>query len=170
MLVGLVGYPRTGKDALAERLVRDHGFQRLAFGDAVKNALLQIDPFYRGSLEFLETCKAQNAHETREKLQNVGQFIREMNPSYWVDWVKARLEVMAPGSKVVITDIRYPNEFHMVQEFSGTIVGINRPGCQAVNDHVSERNTGDLLLVADHSLINDGPLDTLVTDLLEVLP
>jgi len=49
----------------------------------------------------------------------------------------------------------------------GVIIGIDRPNYGAVNDHVSERNTGDLMLDADVILVNDSTPEALIAELLE---
>lgn len=44
IVVGLEGHKRSGKDALASRLVERHGFTRVAFADPIRDVLLGVDP------------------------------------------------------------------------------------------------------------------------------
>jgi hypothetical protein len=46
-LIGLHGFPRSGKDTAAEVLTRDHGYTRIALADPIRNGLLALDPWVR---------------------------------------------------------------------------------------------------------------------------
>jgi len=127
-VIGLVGYPRTGKDAIAQKLVEDHGFVRLAFGDSVKRLLLATDPSYNDNIDVLEKRKANGTYETREKIQNLGQVLRNFDEDFWVNTVREEFMDLPDDSSVIITDIRYQNEFHFVKDVGGEVVGIERPG------------------------------------------
>jgi dephospho-CoA kinase len=43
-VIGLTGYAQTGKDTVGEILVRDHGFKRVAFADAVRECVYALNP------------------------------------------------------------------------------------------------------------------------------
>ena len=154
--LGFVGYPGTGKDAIAQELVLNHGYERVAFGDAVKDMLLSIDPAYQRDLRVLEYFKRRDLEYTREKLQNLGQWMRDLDENFWV----RRVEEIGIPQKAVFTDLRYPNELDYVQRnCGGLIFGINRTGQGPVNDHTSEQNTTTLLTYADHQIQNDTTIE-----------
>jgi hypothetical protein len=165
-VIGLVGYPRTGKDAIAQKLVEDHGFVRLAFGDSVKRLLLAIDPSYNDNLDVLEKRKASGIYETREKLQNLGQVLRNFREDFWVDTLRKEFMELPEEASVIITDIRYQNEFHFVKDVGGEVVGIERPGYGPVNAHESEVNTGVLLEHAGRTITNGSTIQQAVDALL----
>lgn len=151
-IIGLVGYPNTGKDTIAESLNEQWGYERVAFGDAVKELLLQLDPEYLKSHGILERYKREGLSYTREKLQNLGQFMRDVDNDYWVDKVYER----GVPKNAVFTDIRYANELAFVQRnFGGVIFGVTREGTGPVNNHTSERNTTELLTLVDYTITND---------------
>ena len=164
--IGLVGFPRSGKDAAAKHLAEHHGYTRIAFGDGVKSLLLAIDPIYKDSLEFLEICKNSKIKDTREKLQNLGEVLRKYDPDFWVKTALEKIEALPEGASVVVTDVRYQNEFDLVKQLGGELVGIKRPGHGAVNDHVSEQNTATLLQSADRIVYNDGTIQMLAQSVL----
>jgi hypothetical protein len=152
-IIGLVGYPGTGKDTIAVALRQRFGYERVAFGDAVKNLLLMLDPFYQNSLWLLERHKRDAAHHTRERLQNLGQFMRTVDRDYWINCVNDS----GVPSDAVFTDIRYDNELaYVCRNFGGVIFGVTREGTGPVNNHMSERNTTDLLRAVDYTITNDG--------------
>jgi hypothetical protein len=165
-VIGLVGYPRTGKDAIAQKLVEDHGFVRLAFGDSVKRLLLAIDPSYNDNLDVLEKRKASGIYDTREKLQNLGQVLRNFREDFWVDTLRKEFMELPEEASVIITDIRYQNEFHFVKDVGGEVVGIERPGYGPVNAHESEVNTGVLLEHAGRTITNGSTIQQAVDALL----
>jgi len=155
-LVGLVGYPGSGKDALAAELCRWASYTRYAFGDAVKSLLLATDKTYGDSLERLEDWKRKGLHETREKLQNLGQRLRDYDEDFWIRSMPAVL-----ADRSLITDIRYPNELAWIKERGGTVVAIHREGYGPVNSHISERNTGLLIESSDLTLHNNATIEEL---------
>lgn len=174
-VVGLIGYPSSGKDMVAQMLVEQHGFTRVAFGDAIKDMMLLLDDRYEGSRARLEYHKALGETDplrTRTRLQELGEFARGVYPRFWVD---AAARVVPLDGPVVFSDIRYPNELQWVRDDpdlpgargDGVIIGIDRPNYGAINDHVSERNTGDLMLDADAILVNDSTPEALIAELLE---
>ena len=44
MIIGLSGYARSGKDAVAQVLVSEFGFKRVAFADPIRDLLYEMDP------------------------------------------------------------------------------------------------------------------------------
>jgi dephospho-CoA kinase len=48
MIIGLTGYARTGKDTVASVLVKDFGFERIAFADPIRELLYELNPKVNG--------------------------------------------------------------------------------------------------------------------------
>jgi hypothetical protein len=44
MIIGLSGYARSGKDTVAELLVLNYGFKRMAFADGIRESLIALNP------------------------------------------------------------------------------------------------------------------------------
>lgn len=165
-IIAFVGYPRSGKDAAADYLVQHHGYTRVAFGDGVKTLLMATDPRYSDNLEYLERCKIEGTYSTRERLQNLGEVLRKFDPDFWVKTAMQKIKSLPEDAKVIITDIRYQNEFHLVKDMGGEVIGIKRPGYGAVNDHVSEQNTATILEHADRLVSNDDTIALLAQRIL----
>ena len=155
-LIGLVGYSGSGKDSVAEELCRWGGYTRYAFADSLKALLLATDRTFGDSLERLEDWKRRGLHETREKLQRLGQTLRDYDEDFWVKSMPATL-----ADKAIITDIRYDNELDWVKKRGGIVVAVHRPGYGPVNDHKSETNTTRLLELADTTVTNNGTIEEL---------
>lgn len=152
VIVGLMGKKRSGKDTFAARLVEYHGFTRLAFADALKNALIDTDPMLDtigfSSLRLSELVeiagweRAKESPEVRRLLQNFGVAVRNhVGESSWVRAVhRQAVQIAGP---VVVTDVRFPNEADWVLGQQGSLVRILRAGQVHDDDHESETAVDD---------------------------
>lgn len=110
--VAICGKIRSGKDTVGDYLVSKHGFKRYAFGDGIKEVIRLIFP------DEMEQGKP------RKLLQDLGQKMREIDPDVWVDHVVRKVE--ADGAKrIVITDLRQPNEYEALRNAGFYIIKLN---------------------------------------------
>jgi hypothetical protein len=58
--------------------------------------------------------------------------------------------------KVVLTDVRYPNEYRAIKNREGIIIRIVKPGIGAVNGHSSETALDNFAF--DATIVNDGSI------------
>jgi hypothetical protein len=171
--IALTGLARAGKDSVAARLVEHHGYVRVAFADKLKEAALRTDPI-------IDTAPGLYTHErrlsavvaavgwerakdeypeVRRYLQEYGQTVREIRPTFWIEAAMADVRAAwAAGKPVVFTDVRYTNEADALTAAGFDIVRVTRPG-QTPGDHVSERQMLDY--PADREIVNGGTLDDL---------
>jgi hypothetical protein len=174
LLVGLCGYAGSGKDEAAKGLVAD-GWERVALADAVREAMLALDPIIgrwhpdtpvqaqvSGRLSALlhspDDWSDLKLHpEVRAFLQRLGtEAGRDIHgQDCWVNI--ARRKILATTSDVVVTDIRFANEAAMIRDLGGVLIRVERPGVGPVNEHVSEV----MPFEADHTLLNDGSIEQL---------
>ncbi len=146
-LVALHGFARAGKDTAARGLIEADGFTRVAFADAIREALYQANPYVpsllgvthlRDLVDEYGWEQAKADAEVRRLLQEVGQAMRDVAGEDV--WLRAALkrarEVDGP---VVFTDTRYPNEAQAVRALGGIVLRIDRPGVGPVNGHVSDQ-------------------------------
>jgi hypothetical protein len=173
MLIGLSGYARTGKDTVADILVKEHGFTKIGFSDPLYEMALRLDPLIETSFWLsddghlpLSKVVAQHGWETakdeypevRRILQALGTDAgREvLGENVWVDALLRRVE---PEGRYVIRDMRFPNEFYAVENEGGATVRIERPGYGPTNGHISETALDDFLF--GFTLCNDGTINKL---------
>jgi hypothetical protein len=167
LLLGLSGFAGSGKDTVGEIIVAHHGYVRYAFGDALKQMLYAINPLtqtYRGVTRlapFVDDVgwdRAKQEPDVRELLQRTGtEGGREvLGPMIWVNEVRRHLP---EHSHVVITDVRFRSEAEMIVQEGGYVWRIERPGCDAPNDHASEHDLDDWDF--DRYVANDGTLEDL---------
>jgi hypothetical protein len=144
-IIGIAGYAGSGKSTVAELLIREHGFERLKFADGLKDMLRALglsDGWIEGDLK--ETPSPLFlGHTPRHAMQTLGtewgrQCIGEdFWVNYWTMRVKGRL-ASSMTSKIVVDDVRYPNELAAVQRFSGRLWWVSRPGVRPSSMHSSE--------------------------------
>jgi hypothetical protein len=167
MIIGLSGYAQSGKNTVADILVDNHGFIQLAFADAIRAFVYEINPMVAcsptGYLQDLVNLKgwdeAKQEPQVRKLLQSTGLAGRNMIDEYlWVALTLSQIKDPQDG-RYVITDVRFPNEAAALSSQGGQLWRIERPGVEAVNDHVSE--TALDAWVFDETIINDGTIEDL---------
>lgn len=173
--IALMGPARSGKDATASYLVSTYGYARVAFADPLKAMALRADPWLPdtpnsigGRLSALVSLHGwehvKDRHdEARRILQTLGQAQRELDEDYWLRLALEKVTFQRRhGNPVVITDCRYPNEYHELRTNGFQMVRLHREGASAggaAADHSSE--TALSRYHADVDIYNDGSLDDL---------
>jgi adenosyl cobinamide kinase/adenosyl cobinamide phosphate guanylyltransferase len=164
MIIGLSGYARSGKDTVAQYLVENYGYERIAFADPIKNLLLEMNPilYNGGRLSSLvrdygwDVAKANS--EVRRLLQSLGLGARTvLNEDIWVS--NAMLNMMDITKNYVVTDVRFKNEAEMIKSLYGEVWRVKRIGVDAVNSHVSESELDGWKF--DQIIANAGTIDEL---------
>lgn len=151
MLIAMSGLKGAGKDTAANVLVKEYGFTRIAFADAVREMALTIDPFvptkvgnfYR--LSYLVKMYGwdqikREFPEVRRLLQVIGTESGRMllGENVWVDLLAKRFpDIADENSRYVITDCRFDNEVEFVRNNGGILIWIERPGLES-DGHASE--------------------------------
>lgn len=170
MIIGLSGYARSGKDTVADYLVQNYGFTRMAFADPMKEALRRLNPLitFEGVAGIglawaveksgWEVVKDESP-EVRGLLQRMGTEVgRNMfGEDFWVDYAIGQ---SWKNENVVFSDVRFRNEAAAIQKNWGENWRINRPGTLAANAHISETEL-DNYKGFDEVLENSGSLEEL---------
>ena len=138
MLIGLCGYIGSGKNAVAEMLVKNHGYEQDSFAKSLKDAVSAVFGWPRELLE----GNAPHSREWREApdtwwteqlempvsprlaLQVIGTevFRGKYHNNIWV----ASLLRRVGDRKVVVSDVRFPNEIKLIQEYGGKVIWVKR--------------------------------------------
>lgn len=166
MIIGLSGYAQSGKDTVAQILVDNYGYTRVAFADKIREFLYEVNPMvgcspsgYLKDLVDLEGWeKAKQQPQVRRLLQDLGVGARKVFGEEF--WVKQALSEHRPWEKIVVTDVRFTNEADYVKGFpKSQLWRIKRNGVQAVNAHVSETEMDGYFV--DQIFTNNGTLEDL---------
>lgn len=164
-LVGVCGAIGAGKDTVAAALVAQLGFQRIAFADALKETCFDVfGPLGAERQDFFGTQEEKAAPIAclgnvtgRRILEVVGsEGFRAVVPSVWVDLALVR----ARGrSRVVIPDVRFPNEVEAIRAEGGVVWRVVRVGGpETKTGHASDvaldAYAADAILVARSGDVN----------------
>jgi hypothetical protein len=183
-IIGLVGYIGSGKGTVGDILVRDHGYYKFAFADALKDAVSIIFTWPRGLLE--GDSNASRAFRERVDVFWSDKLGYEVTPRLILQkmgteacrhgiadniWIAALEKRMQGYDNVVISDCRFPNEIDFIRSAGGVIIRVKRgddPSPEELSKmHISE--TAWNSYEPDRTIYNDKDIDGLkscVSDLL----
>lgn len=169
MLIGLSGYAQSGKDTVASILVDKYSFKRISFADAIRNALLTLNPKIDSITHLSDLVDdygwdvAKQNSEVRRLMQVFGS---EVGRKMWSDtfWIDQAFKHITDGVHIfngnfVFADVRFPNEAEAIKNKDGKIWRVNRHNFSAVNSHISERAMDNWMF--DDVIYNDGTLEEL---------
>ena len=152
-IVGVSGWARSGKDTIADHLVKDHGYTKFSFATPMREALYRLNP--KITVNELQSTPArigvdvygweglkERSPDVRGLLQRLGTEVgREMfGEDFWVNYA---LNSIPDGTKAVIADVRYPNEADAIKKLGGKVFRVRRNGVVAANEHASESALND---------------------------
>lgn len=152
-IIGLSGWARTGKDTVAEHLVENYGFKRMAFADPMREALLRLNPIVglEANVSAVRVAdvieeygwdgykESPDGKEMRELMQRIGTEVgRQMlGENIWIDYA---MKSIGEDDKVVFADVRFQNEAKAIAAYGGRVIRLERDGVGPANDHVSEHD------------------------------
>lgn len=164
MIIGISGKLRSGKSTLTSYLA-EYGFEELLFAGGLKDmicTLLGVDRTTLESQEFKETEIPWVGTTPRKLMQTLGtEWGRTINPNLWVNHT---LNQARHFPKVVISDVRFPNELQALHDINAITVRIVRDIDRSGEEHTHPSETA--LDHVDNRLFdvvidNNGSLDDL---------
>lgn len=176
-LIGLGGRLASGKDEVADELVRNHGYVKVGMSDVLHQAMLALDPIvspssstsglvqvrrYSEWVDAVGYVEAKKNYEVRRLLQNLGTEVGRnmLGRDVWVNAMENQLELLREqGKDVILTGVRYPNEVEMVAALGGRLIWVDRPGFEGSGTHASENSVSAEDFA--ETLDNDGSLEDL---------
>lgn len=167
-IIGFTGFKGAGKDSAAKALI-SAGYENVKFAGALKamfRALLHYvgtpsgvaEDMIEGSLKEAP-CQLLCGKTPREFMQLLGtEFGRNLIGEDF--WVRAAMQRASGFDRVVITDVRFPNEASAIFEADGEVYHVR--GQDVANEfsaHASEQYIDDLEVTG--YIHNDGTLEDL---------
>lgn len=175
-LIGVTGKKYHGKDTIANYLVSKYGFTKISFADTLKKSMKEIFSF---SDEQLWGNKKEEIDpfwniSPREILQYVGTELFRCNFGNKYPTIRDRIWIMALDkkiknlnengiTKIVIADVRFPNEVEFIRQHNGIILKVVRNLSTKNNDcHISENNID---LINEDVLLSNNIIEKLYDDI-----
>lgn len=137
-VLGICGHAGAGKDMAADYLVKHFGFVRMALADPIKEIAFN---YFGVDYEILR--RSDKPEKVRWLLQQLGTEIgRTYDPEIWTKTLCNRITA-SPEKRIVITDVRFPNEAEtLVTGLGADLILIRRPNNPntgaAMMQHASE--------------------------------
>ena len=169
-VIGLVGYPASGKDTAALYFSQEHKFIHVSTGDMIR-----------------EYIKENNLGEaTRELLQKVGNELRSQYGSGFL--AQEAIQKNSEKEKIIVSGVRTVGEASEIKKLGGIIIAIdvsqkvrferaqargsardNRDfeAFKAVEDREAQntdpnvQNVSAVINMADHKILNEGTVEEL---------
>lgn len=152
-LIGVTGKAGSGKDTVAEYLVREYGFERYGFADPIKQGLCAA--FGLMPFDFADRARKEQPIERlggkspRQLAQWFGtEFGRNMIcEDIWIRMAQFRYDALVDMVRntfgpapvgMVVSDVRFENEAAWIRKTGGAVWHVVRPVIESVAAHVSE--------------------------------
>lgn len=155
-LIGICGPAGAGKSTAAHYLCRKHDYVRTRFAEPVKDMLRAMGLTERhvdGDLK-QASCDLLGGKSPREAMQTLGtEWGRDlMHPDLWTRlWLHRCQPLFDEWRRVVVDDVRFPNEAATISRLGGKIIRMEPPRAETAA-HISERYD----LPADVLIYNEG--------------
>ena len=175
MIIGVVGPKGAGKDTIADYLVANHGFTKLAFADPVKKVcevMFALDPVYFHCPRLKEEVVTAWGYSPRQMMQIVGtDMVRsQMGDKFWIQHFQVRLQALGPDAKVVVSDVRFANEADFIQSLPDSFLLRVTNGSVGTDPHVSETEQCSIRAnYVIHNDMNEGGLNKLYKECDDVI-
>lgn len=166
-IIGIVGPIGSGKSCVGEYLVDKYNFKEYSFADALKKSICSLYGINKRLLYGTQNDKELHIPywdtNGRKLCQTIGTLFREnIDTDFWIR--RMHLDILNNyDDKIVITDIRYPNEFEYVKNnLNGLIIFINRENINYQNyNHESEKyfefikNNKEIIKIDNNGSLDD---------------
>lgn len=167
ILIGLAGRAGAGKDTAAHYLTQCHGFVQAAFADVINDmAAVLLEAFgedyaalHERHLKEQPLRRIPGLPSARQIKQQLGDFGRSWASDFWVRALAQQLgmdkmpESSPVHDRIVISDVRFPNEAAWIASHGGLLLRLRRPQAEPVSAHGSEDHVDGLPVCME--IVND---------------
>lgn len=159
MLIGVLGFIGSGKGTVGD-ILEKHGFQKVSFASKLKDIaattfnwpreLLEGDTeasrLFREKEDSYWSQKLNRSFSPRIALQYLGTevFRDNFNTDFWIHCLEKQIKSELPEKKFVVTDVRFPNEIHWMNDNNGLLIEVRRGTKPHWFDIAAKANRGDV--------------------------
>lgn len=170
-LIGLTGYAGSGKDTVADIIVQDYGFVKMAFADPLREMLLVLNPMISPTVYLRQIVERHGWRWAKQRFPEVRRLMQVFGTDVVRNlimqdfWVKKLEERINQNSLVVVSDVRFPDEADLLLGRGGVMIRVEREGVNKLN-HISEEIDG---ISCDAVINNDQSFEHLRKTIGEIL-
>lgn len=188
MIIAFSGRARSGKTTLANEVIK-YGYIKISYADKLKKLLSQIYGWAIETLsdtkkkeellpepvvwneetaktlaKLINTTKKLNSNYVlfltrRDAMQYVGtQVLREYDSNFHVKELKKQIQ---SNINYVLDDVRFDNEYKLLQSLNATCIFVTRPYYKSYSNHDSEVCLNRLMF--DYNILNDGNIKVFIS-------
>ena len=163
IIIGIVGRIGSGKTTVSGHLCEKYAFKKYSIAEPLKKIGLILGFTEKELYVDKTTVNADFGVTGREFLQKFGtEICRELLPtiipgmeSIWIRLLKKYFRGKSDKARIIIDDVRFPDELEALKEFGAVIIELKRgEEDTSENRHASEFNIEG----ADHVIENNGCL------------
>lgn len=177
MIIALAGFIGSGKDTVGRYFVEEHGYQDMAFADALKDTCAAIFCWDREMLDGKNPQSREWRNQVdpwwakrlgipdftpRRAMQLIGTdtMRRYFHDDLWIMNVERRIEERrTSNAPIVITDGRFPNELKLVQQMGGKVLRVKRGAEPEWFETALQANTDEDPEIRNRAILSMGQRD-----------
>lgn len=167
LVIALTGAKGAGKDTVANLMKEMYpqiNVSSVAFADPIKTKIMKI--FNLRSVEEYDLLKRSDVHwgekftlvPGRHVCREIGMLMRSYSDTQFNDYVADFINKQE-GGVVVVTDMRFDNEYTLMRDLGAAIVKVKNERVSEEDMHITERGFDDGLV--DYVIPNHGTYDEL---------
>lgn len=154
MIIAITGYKQSGKDTIADYLIKQYGFSKKSFATPIKEAVKEVfgwsEEHVNGALK--EVIDPEWGVSPRQMMQWVGteafqMYIQRDFPLYsetigrglWVKKLCRDIDIANTSKNIVIPDLRFYHEYEELRKYGVFILKVQRDNVDQNDVHLSER-------------------------------
>ncbi len=183
-LIAFCSRKRAGKDTGANYLIENYGYTQYSFAGPLKKACQEIFMFSdeqteghekerhddRWNITARKVFQIFGTEMFREKLSDFFPEMAHLKENFWIYRFKIwynKFKQENPNGKVVVSDVRFPNEADIVKKLGGVVVKIHRNTNNKIDNHASEKQID--LIKGDYTIENNGTLQEYYNNIEQIL-
>lgn len=151
-IVGILGKKGHGKDTVGAMVAEQTGWELDSFAAPLRKFSYEM---FGISHETYNAVISGLGMTGRQFLQEVGtRVMREIDSDQWIRALAHRLKSSGNRGRLILTDVRFPNEVQFVKANGGLLLHVVRPDRHDTDSHISESGVSTSLV--DYSICNCG--------------